>query len=323
MPFGILRKSPRCLPHRVLVALGAAPQRRRAHPLRTLEGAPLVALRTELVLQREVQVLRTRLAEHVLALVASPGELLDGLLRRVGLALLHELGGEHVDRGPVLGVHHREQPRVARHLHGLQDLSVIRVEDPRVRHEHLEARDALVGQLPHRLERRVVDVADDLVEPVIDGAVAVGLLVPRREAVFDALPVGLHGEVDDRGRAAVRRRPGARFEGVGCLGAAERQLHVGVRIDAAGDHVLTGGVDDAVDGCRDIRAEQCAPRLQHGDDRLAVDEDIGGGATRRAHHGAAGDEGGRHVRLLTASGWRCTTRAGGRGRTARSCAPRG
>ena len=37
--------------------------------------------RAELLLEREVEVLRAGLAEHVLALVARPGELLDGLLR--------------------------------------------------------------------------------------------------------------------------------------------------------------------------------------------------------------------------------------------------
>ena len=59
------------------------------------------------------------------------------------------------------------------------------------------------------------------------------------------------------------------------VGAAERQLHVGVRVDAAGDHVLAGRVDDGVDGCRDIGAEKLRAGLQHGDDRLAVDEDVG------------------------------------------------
>ena len=195
------------LPHRVLVALGTRRERRRAHPLGPLERAPL-ALRAELVFERQVEVLRARLAVDVLALVARPRELLDGLLRRhvhhverrtrelrehdravrrlllhlpgagdavvvrVGLALVDELLGEHVDRRAVLGVHHREHAGVAGDLHGLQDLRVIRVEDARVGHEQLEARDALVGQSPHRLEGGLVDVADDLVEAVVDRAVA-------------------------------------------------------------------------------------------------------------------------------------------------------
>ena len=41
----------------------------------------------------------------------------------------------------------------------------------------------------HRLERVLVDAADDLVEAVVDRAVAVRLVVPRGEAVLDALAV--------------------------------------------------------------------------------------------------------------------------------------
>ena len=43
--------------------------------------APLVGGRAELLLERQVEVLRAGLAEHVLAAVAGPRELLDGLLR--------------------------------------------------------------------------------------------------------------------------------------------------------------------------------------------------------------------------------------------------
>ena len=43
-------------------------------------SAPLLARCAELLLEREVEVLRAGLAEHVLALVAGRGELLDGLL---------------------------------------------------------------------------------------------------------------------------------------------------------------------------------------------------------------------------------------------------
>ncbi len=61
---------------------------------------------------------------------------------------------EDIDRRTVLGVHHREQPEgLARLLHGPDDLAVVGVEHARVGHEHLVARDALVGQLLHRLQR--------------------------------------------------------------------------------------------------------------------------------------------------------------------------
>ena len=57
---------------------------------------------------------------------------------------------------------------------------------------------------------------------------------PSRSGVPDALD----GEVDDGGGAAPGGGPGAGLEGVGGEGAAERQLHVGVGVDAARDDVL-------------------------------------------------------------------------------------
>ena len=347
-----------CLPHVVLVALVLRAQRRRAHPLRALERAPLLARGPQLVLEREVEVLRARLAEHVLSVVAGPGELLHGLLRAHvhdvergsgevrqhdravrrlllhlpragdavevggGLALRDELLGEHVDDGSVLGVHHRQQPRVRGHLHRAEDLRVVGVEDARVRHEHLEARDALVDEAGQGREGVGIHASDDLVEAVVDRAVARGELVPVREAVLDALAGALHGEVDDGRRAAPRGRAGAGLERVGGARPAEGELHVRVRVDPAGDDVLPGRVDDGVDGCREVVAQQSGPGREHGDDRLAVDEDVGGGAPGRRDDRAAGEESRGH---LTPPRSRRTCRADGRGRTAsrRASAARG
>ena len=109
-------------------------------------------------------------------------------------------------------------------------------------------------------------------ERVVDGAVAVGLLVPRAERVLHAAAGVLHGEVDDRRDAAPRRGAGAGLERVGRLGAAERHLHVGVHVDAARHDVLAGGVDRAVGG----DAQRVGlPGGEDGDDRLAVDEHVG------------------------------------------------
>ena len=163
---------------------------------------------------------------------------------------------EHVDGDAVLGVHHDHRAVARGRLHGPQDLPVVAVEDARVGHEELEAGDALGDELVHRLERVVVDAADDLVERVVDRAVAVGLGVPGGEPVLHALAGALHGEVDDRRRAAPGRRAGAGLEGVGGERAAERQLHVRVAVDAARDDVLAGGVDDACRRCRHVGAER-------------------------------------------------------------------
>ena len=72
-------------------------------------------------------------------------------------------------------------------------------------------------------------------------------------------PSALDREVDDRRRAAERRGPGAGLERVLRERAAERQLHVGVDVDRARDHVLAGRVDRLVGGRRPRRAAR--PRL--------------------------------------------------------------
>ena len=333
-------------------------QRRGAHPLRPLEVAPFVARSPQLIFERQVEVLRARLAEDVLAVVAGPRQLLDGLLRadvhdvqrragevrqhdravrgllfhlpragdavevRRGLALLDELFGQHVDDRTVLGVHHRQQPRVRGDLHRAEDLRVVGVEHAGVGHEHLEARDALVDEARQSGEGVGIHPSDDLVEAVIDRAVARRELVPVREAVLHALAGALHGEVDDRRRPAPGGGARAGLEGVRGARAAEGQLHVRVRVDPAGDDVLPGRVDHAVHGCREVMAEQRGARGQHGGDGLAVEQHVGGGASGRRDDGAAGDEGRRHVRPPRS---RRTCPDDGRGRTAsrRASAVRG
>ncbi len=232
-------------PQLVLVALGAGPQRGGAYPLRTLEPRC-----PELLLEGEVEVLRDTSRRrrcspgraprrgwrppawpHVHDVERGAGEagqhdravggLLLGLPRpgepvvdRVGLATGQRLGDEDVDGHAVLGVHHDERAVLARLLHGPQDLAVVGVEDAGVGHEQLDAGDPVGDQLVHRLERVVVDAAEDLVEPVVDRTVPGGLLVPGGESVLDALAGALDGEVDDRRRPAPRGRRRAGLEGV-------------------------------------------------------------------------------------------------------------
>ncbi len=143
---------------------------------------------------------------------------------------------------------------------------------PGVGHEQLEAGDPLVvDQVGHRLQRLLVDAADDLVEAVVDRAVPGGLLVPLGEPFVHAGVGVLHGEVDDRGDPAPGRGDRAGLEVVGRDGAAERQLHVGVGVDPARDDVLAGGVDRTVGG--DAERRGLAGREDRGD-RLAVDQHV-------------------------------------------------
>ena len=170
----------------------------------------------------------------------------DPVIDGICLTAVQRLFHIHVYGDAILGVHADRRPVLRCLLHGPHDLAVVGVEDPRVGHEHLEAGHAFSNQKLHLLEGLVVDVAGDHVESVIDGAVAPRLLHPRLPAVHGRLADGLHREVDDGGRSAPGRSPSPGLEGVSGEGATERQFHVGVDVDPAGDHQLPGGVDDLI-----------------------------------------------------------------------------
>src|SRR5207244_3300066 len=93
----------------------------------------------------------------------------------------------------------------------------------------------------------------------------------------------LHREIDDGRGAAVRRGARASLEGVGGRSAAERQLHVGVGIDAAGDDQAAFGVDDLVHVGGDRPGDH---------DHLAVlDEDVGVVVVDSGDHTSVLDDG--------------------------------
>ena len=189
---------------------------------------------------------------------------------RIGLALGDQVRGDDVDRQAVLGVHHDQPAVLPGLLHRPEDRAVVAEEHARVGGEELEVRHALGDEGVHLLERVVVDVAHDHVEPVVGDRVALGLRVPGVEALAQARPAALDGEVDDRRRPAERRGAGARLERVLRERAAERQLHVGVDVDAAGDDVLARRVD------RLVGVRRVTQRRADLDDRLAIDQDVRG-----------------------------------------------
>ena len=298
------------------------PQRRGADEVGTLEAAQPGAGE---VVDGAVEVLRARLGEHVLTAVASDHHLLERLLgrevhdvqrrachlrdldaseRRLGL---HGLGprdrvvigrrlapaqvvlDDLVDHDAVLAVHHDHRTEAAALLHGPEDLGIGRVEDAGVGGEQLEAGDPLPVHDVHLLQRRVVHVGDDHVEPVIDGAVAACLLVPRLEAGGQGGTLLLDGEVEDRGGATPGRCGGAGLERVRRERAAERHLHVRVHVDATGDHVLPRCVDDA-GATRNGRRRVVGIGRQQGDDALALDHDGGRQRACRGDDGAVHDD---------------------------------
>lgn len=220
------------------------------------------------------------------------GDLADvAVVAGVGVPGGEGLFDQDVDRDAVLGVHH-DQPAVAGGLlHGSQDLAVVAVEDSRIRHEQLEGRHAFGDEAVHLLERGRVDVREDHVEGVVDGAVAVGLGVPGVEPFAQGLAHALDGEVDDGGRAAPGGGAGAGLEGVGGVRSAERHLHVGVAVDAARDDVLARRVDPpvgapALGGVGSVGGER--------DDTAALDEHVGVDLVGRGDDQATVDDGATH-----------------------------
>ena len=162
----------------------------------------------------------------------------QSVVDRVGLSPLQSLLDQDVDDDAVLGVHHDRRPVLGGLLHRLEDLAVGGVEDARIGHEHLEARHPFRDRGVHLLERLLVHVSDDQVEAVVDGAVALGLAHPRLEPVHQVLAFDLHREVDDRGRSSPGGRPSPGLEGVGGEGPAKGELHMGVHVDPARDHIF-------------------------------------------------------------------------------------
>ena len=118
----------------------------------------------------------------------------------------------------------------------------------------------------HLGKRRIGHVRHDHVEAVVDRGLALGLGVPGVEALSQALALRLDREVDDRGRAAERRRAAAGLERVLGEGAPERQLHVGVHVDRAGNDPLARCVEGTVGFDLECLADER--------DALAVDEDV-------------------------------------------------
>ena len=156
-----------------------------------------------------------------------------------------------------------------------------------VGHEMLEAVDSeLCHQLAH--------LAADLVAPPGDGDVETvvgrGLLRPTAPGVegFEQglLRIGNH-EVDDRGGAAGQACGGAAEEVLAGHRAHEGQLHVGVRVDAAGHQVLAAAVEH-------LAAGRGVEIVTDGLDQAVCAEHIGavallmgdqGGATDQQRHG--------------------------------------
>src|SRR5260370_6238691 len=158
--------------------------------------------------------------------------------------------------------------------HGAKNRGVVEHEHAGIGHEELETGDAFTNELSYFFELRAAEVGDDAVEGVVGDRFGLGFLHPGVESLAQGLSFVLDGEIDERGGAAKGCGDGAGFEIVRAGGAAEGHVEVGVHVDAAGEHEVIGGVDDAA-GVFDRKP--CAD----GGDLVANNADVGGASISR------------------------------------------
>ncbi len=113
-----------------------------------------------------------------------------------------------------------------------------------VGHEVLEAVDALLlHQRAHVAPHAVVPPRYRDVKGVV-GRRLLGPAAPGLVRLHQRLLRIRNDEIHDGGGAAGQAGSGAAVEIVHRHRAHEGQLHVGVRVDAAGQHILAAGIDD-------------------------------------------------------------------------------
>ena len=154
--------------------------------------------------------------------------------------LLHEV----VDHVAVGGVYDHHAAVLLHLLHQAHHLAVVDHERTLVRHEGLEAGDALLlDHLAHLLARVVVEIGDSHVEAEVAEEVAFHAALPAFQCMPQALALCLKDEVDDGGGTAVQRGERAGLVVIAAEGAHEGHVQVYVRIDAAGQHELAFRID--------------------------------------------------------------------------------
>ena len=131
-------------------------------------------------------------------------------------------------------------------LHRLENFAVGGIKDSGIRHEQLETRDPLIDQKIHLVKGLLIHVRDNHVKRVVRRAVAFRLGEPVIETASQALALALNREVDDGGGPSKGGRPSTGLERVGGERSAKGHLHMGMRVDRAGDNVLASRVKHAI-----------------------------------------------------------------------------
>ena len=151
-----------------------------------------------------------------------------------------------VDDDAVLRVHTNQTAALTGGRHRAIDRRIVNEKDAWIRHEQLETRHALIHHAPHLRQSFIFEISRDEMKTVINRRLAFGLRVPVIQCLSQRLALVLHREINDRRRPAVSRRPRPRKEIIRRLRPAERQLHMRVRIDPAGDDELTRRINHAL-----------------------------------------------------------------------------
>src|SRR5215472_3465635 len=136
-------------------------------------------------------------------------------------AFSENLLDDHVDGAAIFRVHADEPVVRGRLSHGPKDGGIVKHEHAWIRHEELEAGDAVADKLAHLFELRGAEIGDDAVEGVVGDGLVMRLFHPGVEGLAERLAFVLDGEVNERSRAAKSCRDGARLEVVRAGGAAK------------------------------------------------------------------------------------------------------
>jgi hypothetical protein len=144
-------------------------------------------------------------------------------------------------------MHHHERTRLGGNFHRPEERLVVDHKCALVRHEELVGGDALLGESRKLLERAALSqIRDRHVVAHVDDLLALRLPAPLLERVREGRARRLDHEVDVTGRTAERGSGLARRDVVDRHRPAEGHVEVGMRVDAAREHVLAGRIDQTV-----------------------------------------------------------------------------
>ena len=199
----------------------------------------------------------------------------------------------------VLGMHERQRAEMGAARKRVVEFVVVNHQRALVSHEVLEGVDAVgFDDDLHLVEHLLSPRRHRHVETVVGGRL-LGFAPPVPIGREHRLPRIGNPEIYDHGGAARQCCLGAPFEIIRRDAAHERQLEMGVRIDAARHHKAPAGVDR-------LRAGGGVERGANRDNGLGVDKHVGAARIIMVHDRAAADDESCHGIFRTGQlqGWR-------------------